>query len=37
MDQATKAGNREHSPAILAAIAATADAPPAGGGTGAGE
>jgi hypothetical protein len=37
MDQATKAGNREHSPAILAAIAAGADAPPAGSGPGAGE
>jgi Family of unknown function (DUF5994) len=37
MDQATKAGNREHSPAILAAIAEGADAPPAGGGPGVGE
>jgi hypothetical protein len=37
MDQATKAGNREHSPAILAAIAAGADAPPAGSGPDVGE
>jgi hypothetical protein len=37
MDQATKAGNRERSPAILAAVAAAADARPAADEPGAGE